>query len=276
MLAILTLLTVLTLSLLVVRVATVALVLTGISRPLARFQARSAFTGCGFTTGESEKIVTHPVRRRIVMTLMLLGNAGIVTTVATLLAGFVGPTSSTFGLGFGWRIGILLAGLAALWFVSYSQIIDRWISRITHRLLRKYTKLDVRDYANLLHLSGEYGVSEIMINAGDWIADRTLADLRLSQEGIIVLAIQRPAGEFVGAPRGTAVPRAGDTLLIYGRTSNLRELDTRRRDFVGEVAHAQAIQDAAAEAEEQAGEQAEHDAAEEAQEDAEEQERTRS
>ena len=84
MVAIISLLTVLVLSLLVVRVATVALTLTGLSKQLARFQARSAFTGSGFTTTESEKVVHHPVRRRIIMLLMLLGNAGIVTAMSSL------------------------------------------------------------------------------------------------------------------------------------------------------------------------------------------------
>ena len=56
-------------SLIVTRIATVALIQTGLSRETARFQARSALTGTGFTTTESETIVNHPVRRRLVLTL---------------------------------------------------------------------------------------------------------------------------------------------------------------------------------------------------------------
>ena len=63
MIAALTLLVVLTLSIVVVRAGAVALRLTGIPEEVARFQARSAFTGAGFTTSESEAIVNHPVRR---------------------------------------------------------------------------------------------------------------------------------------------------------------------------------------------------------------------
>ena len=37
-------------------------VATGTSSELARFQARSAFTGVGFTTSEAESVVLHPVR----------------------------------------------------------------------------------------------------------------------------------------------------------------------------------------------------------------------
>lgn len=52
MFAIASLLVVLVLSLLVTRIATVALTHTGLSREVARFQARSAFSGVGFTTSE--------------------------------------------------------------------------------------------------------------------------------------------------------------------------------------------------------------------------------
>jgi hypothetical protein len=59
-------LTVLALSMLITGLATSALSMTGLSRESARFQARSAFTGTGFTTQEAEKVVNHPVRRRII------------------------------------------------------------------------------------------------------------------------------------------------------------------------------------------------------------------
>src|SRR5919108_324765 len=94
MYAIGSLLVVIAIGLLVTRIATVMLIATGLSRETARFQARSAFTGSGFTTSEAEAVVSHPVRRRIVATLMLLGNAGIVTVVGSLVLGFAGGDSS--------------------------------------------------------------------------------------------------------------------------------------------------------------------------------------
>ena len=63
----------------------IAAVVTGLSREAAGFQARSAFTGVGFTTGESELIVRHPVRRRIVSMPMLLGGVGLVTAAASVV-----------------------------------------------------------------------------------------------------------------------------------------------------------------------------------------------
>jgi Trk-type K+ transport system membrane component len=73
MIAVFSFLIILTLSLIVTRIAALALSITGLSSTTAQFQARSAFTGVGFTTLESEAILNHPIRRRIIMTLMLAG-----------------------------------------------------------------------------------------------------------------------------------------------------------------------------------------------------------
>ena len=94
MIAIASLLIVVLISLLVVRISAVALTFTGLSKESASFQARSAFTGVGFTTSESESLVNRPVRRRVIMMLMFLGNAGIVTAAATLLLSFAGTCES--------------------------------------------------------------------------------------------------------------------------------------------------------------------------------------
>ncbi|MEA2184166.1 MAG: hypothetical protein QOF69_3351, partial [Solirubrobacteraceae bacterium] len=71
MATLLSVLVVVLLTLVVTRVATVILISTGMSRESARFQARSALSGAGFTTRESETVVEHPVRRRVISVLMV-------------------------------------------------------------------------------------------------------------------------------------------------------------------------------------------------------------
>lgn len=95
-----------TLSLIVTRVGAAALEATGVSRDLAQFQARSAFTGVGYTTAEAESVAGHPVRRRLILLLMLLGNAGLVSVVASLVLGF----SGTGGRDAAVRLGVPSAG----------------------------------------------------------------------------------------------------------------------------------------------------------------------
>lgn len=84
-LQVMSLLVVLVLSLIITRVATIALMQTGLTRESAPFQARSALTGAGVTTNESERVVNHPIRRRVVMWLMLVGNGGLVLVAALLI-----------------------------------------------------------------------------------------------------------------------------------------------------------------------------------------------
>lgn len=238
MMALLSLILVLSLSLVVTRIATLILTHTGVSRGLAKFQARSAFTGVGYTTEESEKIVAHPVRRRVVMLLMLLGNAGIVTSIASLMLTFVHPDSQP-----NWwlNVALILAGVGLLWFLARSPWMDKAISHVTVWFLHRWTQLDVRDYISLMRLAGEYQISEMQVNKGDWMADRTLSELGLRREGITVLGIQRDNGRYIGSPTGRYYLRPNDVLLLYGRTSVLSALDERRAGIGGELAHQEAI-----------------------------------
>ncbi len=234
-----TLLVVVLVGLLVMRVATVALTFTGLSRELARFQARSAFTGCGFTTGESESIVQHPVRRRIVMILMLLGNGTVVMAISSLIPIFLRNDPSVIGLIS--RLGWIGLGLLCLWGLSSSQWIDRQLSRIIGWALKRFTRLDAYDYLGRLHLSDGYTVGELDVEAEEWLAGKDLTHLRLSDEGVQVLGIHRADGSYVGTPTGDTYIRAGDTLILYGRTQHLAELERRPAGAEGDEAHDLAV-----------------------------------
>ncbi len=224
-------------SLLITRMASVALMLTGLSRESARFQARSAFTGVGFTTTEAEQVVGHPVRRRIVMLLMLLGNAGITAAVASLLLTFINVGSGNEGA----LRCIAIAGiLAAFLLIANSRWLDLRMSRIIGWALRKWTRLDVRDYAGLLNLSAGYGVMEFKVEPGDWLTGKTLIELNLLEEGIIILGIYRENGKYIGAPHGRTRVMNNDTLVLYGRLGQLHELDTRPAGTSGDEAHEEA------------------------------------
>lgn len=238
MIPLLSLLLILVLSVIVTRVSTMALMHTGLSRETAGFQARSAFTGAGFTTSESERIVTHPVRRRIVMLLMMIGNAGLVTAVASLMLTFVGKPS---GFGTGTKIFLLAAGVALLWAVTMSAWVEQRLSRLIEWTLRRYTRLDVQDYAALMHIADDYRVSELKVQRDDWIAGRTLRANGLREEGLLVLGIESPDGRYLGAPQPETRIKAGDRLVVYGRGDKLQELDCRKRDREGDRAHHRAV-----------------------------------
>lgn len=239
MIPVITLLLVVMFSILITRIATVALTFTGLSKEIARFQARSAFTGVGYTTNEAEKIVNHPVRRRIVLLLMLFGNAGIVTVIASVVVTFV--SFEVVGDSIMIRSLLLLLGLVGLWFASKNKYVEKTLERYIGWMLKKYTNIDVKDYAGILHVAGEYKVVEMYIEDDDWLADKQLQDLGLHKEGFLVLGITRKDGSYIGAPNGSMKMFAGDNAVLYGRASAFDELDKRRKGKSGDIEHERAI-----------------------------------
>lgn len=224
-------------TLIIGRLGSLALTATGLPREIAKFQARSALSGAGYTTNEAESITNHPARRRIVMTLMAVGSLGSAGVIGTVIASFLDVSGFSSGL----RRGTILAiGVLALTFVMRIPTLDRLLLRMFSGIVKRMTDVDVRDYGNMLRLSGNYGISELLVERGDWLADKSLADLDLSHEGLLVLGIVR-GDNYFGAPKGTYVARPDDTLLLYGPVNRLAELDERQQGAMGEVAHRNAV-----------------------------------
>lgn len=234
MIAAVTLFLVVALSVLITKVATIALIHTGLSTQSARFQARSAYTGAGFTTSESEKIMNHPVRRKIVYNLMLIGNAGIVTVMSSLILTFVLPNTVSSRL---YGLLIVVVGLSFLWWAIQSKWVDKWLSNLISKMLRKYAKLDVLDYAAVLHLKDDFKVSERKISSNDWMANKTLKELKLRNEGITVLGIDRAGREYIGSPTGSFDILPDDVITVYGKAEVIKNIYERKNDYQASVSH---------------------------------------
>ncbi len=228
---------VLALSLLVIRVATVALAFTGLSEELARFQTQSAFFGVGFTTKESEAITNHPVRRQIISAVMILGHAVFATAVSALILSFINADAKAVFI----RLIYIAVGVLILWIIFTREWLNRKLSRLIAWALRRWTTLDVRDYSSLLHLASRYTVNETLVQPKDWVADKTLGELNLTVEGVLVLGVQRADGTYIGAPTGNTKIAEADTMILYGRHEALAELDRRRAGLRGDSAHKKAI-----------------------------------
>jgi len=226
MIAIISLIVVLTMSLIVVRIGAAALKLTGLSEESARFQALSAYTGAGFTTSESEHVVRHPVRRRIISILLRFGSAGIISAIATLILSFSGIGGQREGLA---RLALLLAGLLVLLLIARSRWVDRGMSRVISWALKRWTTLEALDYEELLRLSSGYSIREVHVDPDHWLVERKLSDLDLQHEGIAVIGIARTDGSFVGSPKGRTKILEGDVLILYGLEEGFEEFENRTR-----------------------------------------------
>lgn len=233
-----------TLSLIIVRIGAIALEMTGLSKDVASFQAQSAFSGTGFTTSESEYVVSHPARRKIIRILIFLGSAGITSVIATLVLTFLGRGREE---ATGYLI-ILILSLAVLYVIFTSKRIERWMRRWIKRFLRRaFPALRVYDYTQLLGITHGYSISQIKVRRNSWLANRKLKELELDKEGIIVLGVYRKTKEgevYLGAPKGDTLILPGDVLICYGPEEALLELSERVKGKEGDRAHEEAVKKA--------------------------------
>lgn len=234
--AIITLLLVFTLSLLIVRVGTIALVMTGMAREVASFQAASAFSGAGFTTTETERALATPQRRRIVKTLMRAGSVGIVTAIATLVVSFT--RASRLG---GPRLAYLVVGIVVIVIFARSRWFNRLITPGIEWAINRTTTLEFRDYTHLLEFQEGYRVAELRAEDDDWLTRKPLGDLDLGDEGVLILGTNRQDGSYVSPPDPDYTLQPGGTLTVYGQKDRLIELSARTEG--DETAHAEAVED---------------------------------
>ncbi len=236
-----TLLLIILFSIIVNKFATSALVRTGLSRDVASFQAQSAFSGVGFTTSESEYVVNHPVRRRIIRILMLLGSAGMTSAIATLILTFIGQTARGAII----RLSILFLGIFLLWVFATSKRIDALMGRIIAWTLDRFTSIRVVDYESLLGVAQGYMVSTLKVSPDSWMTGKTLREMRLRDEGIVVLGIYRTTKDgkmvYIGAPRPDTVILPGDELVLYGPEEAIASLSRRIKGPRGDLEHLEMV-----------------------------------
>jgi len=237
MIGIITFLTIITLTLLTTRIAAVALSLTGMSDVAAKFQARSALSGAGFTTSESEEIMKDPRRRKIISKLMLVGHVGFVAIMATGVLSFMHIKSDK-----GWAsIIVFLAGLGFLLFLTLSKTTDKFLRKIIQRFFREHTGFAVNDYENLLCLNGKFILAEIPVEKDDWLENKTLANAKLDEEGVLVLGIRKTSGDYIGIPQADNVFQLNDIITLYGHSEQIDEINKRLAGHKGEISHIEGI-----------------------------------
>ncbi|MDA7518879.1 TrkA C-terminal domain-containing protein [Akkermansiaceae bacterium] len=216
-------------ALMVVRLGSSALQLTGMSKPVAQFQAASAFFGVGFTTKEAELVVDHPVRRRIILHLIIFGNIGLTSALATLLVTFMSSGDRGIGTTFAW-LGVMAVGIFALAVLFNLEVVRGPLEALQKRALQRFGIEHIRDYDYLLNLRDGYVVFDKEISKDHPWVGKTFAESRPSDAGIVVLGIYRDDGDFLGAPDKDSRVEEGDVLMVYGRDEDVRQVFELKKD----------------------------------------------
>ncbi len=204
-----------------VRIGAFALHLTGLEPEAATFQALSAFSGTGFTTAESERVVRHRSRRRIISILIILGNAGLVAVIGTLAAG----ATQAQNLGWEWVLiymGVVILGIFVLYrVVLKSGLATSLIEKLRKPLLKRIV-MAAPPFEEMMHVGGDWSVNLVTIGKNSKFIDRTLSDL-MSLSDVDVLAIDR-TDSFTSRPTDDVVIREKDRLLVFCTTRSMKKL----------------------------------------------------
>jgi hypothetical protein len=223
-------------SFIIVRIGAIAFQLTGLEWSLAKFQSLSCFSGTGFTTREAELVTGHPQRRRIATILIILGNAGLVTMIATVASALT-PQQTLWSrlsesllpiekippylVPYVNLLVIILAIYIMYRLSSNEKLIKKLTTFLRIKVIQKKLFKPV-SFEELLMLAGGYGVSKIDVSSGNPLVDKTLAQSDLRKSDITVLAIVRNEETIPNPPAGTKI-LSGDELISFGQLENIRK-----------------------------------------------------
>ena len=231
MYAVATFLVVAMITLVFTQLATGALIATGLPPDAASFQARSAMSGAGFTTTESESVVNHPLRRRIISATMFVGTVGTPTLVVTVLMGLVAPGPGSTGT----RTLVVLVGLLGLALVLLNRpvrhLLVRWGEHYARR--RLLTVLGTT-HQDLLRLGSGFVIVSLRVGAHPELGPRSLRGLDAALPEVRVLGLRR-GDTYIGEPPVDLDLVEGDELVVHGRADRLEALATEAGSPLGDV-----------------------------------------
>ena len=218
----------------VVKIGAVAFELTGLNSEQAIFQSVSAFTGTGFTTRESELIAARKDRRKIASILMILGSAGFVTLIATLVSTITpGNTAKSLIPGMEkiipafmmhyFNLGIILLLLFAVYKLFHSSRLSSFLmSKVQEQMVDKKLIQRARFEELLLNAKG-YGISQIELTEKNPLLGKSLSGSELRTNDILVLSVER-GSEHIVNPAASTKMRLHDTLVCFGKLENIRSI----------------------------------------------------
>ena len=198
--------------------------LTGMTEERARFQVISLLTNSGFTTQESEAVVTSKMRRRLARATMLFGYAFTVTILSTTVNVFMTMSDTELGAVL-LLFPVLLVILGLFWMMRRSvylkTIFDGWIERIGSRIM-------FGKNANQVVLVEEYGsmvVAHIYLHTvPEILKDTTLAQSGIMSEHNLMVMLVKSSDDDAKQANGNTILQPKDTIVVLGKRKTIREI----------------------------------------------------
>lgn len=212
---------------LIIEVFTVLFQLTGLTREKARTQVISLLTNCGFTTSESELVLSSKRRRRLARVAMLLGYAFAVVIVSLLVNMFMEFKQAEVAQMVGM---VVFLGLFFLCYVVVMRLkrvqkaFDALIERLGNRVLfGKQSNVLV-----LIDILRENAMVEVVADhLPPCLKGCCLAESGLKERHHIQILYIKRNGESLRPLNGETRVEQGDFLLLFGEYKEIRAVFER-------------------------------------------------
>ncbi|WP_404357922.1 hypothetical protein LG291_05085 [Cytobacillus firmus] len=199
----------------VIEIHTLIFTYTGLDKHIARFQVISMLTGTGFTTGESELIIDHPIRRRFGAFLILFG----AFSLAVIISAISSILSDEF---FTAKISIVAAVLLVVIIIlKMPKVRDCLSKKLEHELEEHYDFRDLPIREALLTDDTDH-VLDYFIDEKCEFNGKELGDIIDEDDDINVLFIQR--GDVkIRKERLVTKLQEGDHIILYGEEQTIED-----------------------------------------------------
>lgn len=207
-----------------IEIFTVLLRMTGITADKSRTQVISMLTNCGFTTSESEIILSSRKRRRLAQVIMLCGHAFSVVIVSVLVNLFL-SLNNTELRDLVLPTLILFCVTALLLLIMNLQPVRLWFDRQIEKISSRFIYGQNQNTLVLVDIYRTRATVEILLeHLPEQLNGVSLAQSRLKEDyDIQLLLVTRHKGPQE-PPNGHTVLMAGDILVAFGNYKNIREI----------------------------------------------------
>lgn len=189
---------------------------TGLPDEKARFQVISLLTGCGFTTRESEMIISSRSRRRLARITMLFGYVFNITIVSALVNLFFSLKLTQVGGYFG-SLLILLTAIAVIIVFVRVPAVRSWGAEKLKKIAGRFLREERSNSIMLLDYIGQDSIAQVVLHTvpENLIGVPLSASGLKNEQGILVMLIERAGGKAVPAGADTVFEQ-GDQLTVFG------------------------------------------------------------
>ncbi len=204
---------------------------TGLPDDKARFQVISLLTGCGFTTHESELLLSTRSRRRLTRITMLFGYVFNITIVSAFINVFFSLKISELAADLISSLIPLLVILVIFLFIRVPSV-RAWGDRFFEKLAGRIAHRDTANTILPMDYIGQETIAQVTLHEvpAD-LRDKPLSASGLKTEKNILVMLVEPLGKKAEPATAQTVFHPGDKLTVFGDYATISQVFQARERF---------------------------------------------